>query len=73
METRFIGLEGYDRIENVKGKKTNQKRNKKKISTFKKTVRFTKRLSAEISRDIESRRNKKRHAHSAPSQSIIKK
>ena len=73
METRFIGLEGYDRIENVKGKKTNQKRNKKKISTFKKTVRFTKRLSAEISRDIESRKNKKRHAHSAPSQSIIKK
>ena len=73
METRFIGLEGYDRIENVTGKKTNQKRHKKNISTFKKTVRFTKRLKTEISRDVESRKNKKRHAHSAPTHSIIKK
>lgn len=73
METRFIGLEGYDRIENVTGKNTSKKRHAKKISTFKKTVRFSKRLSAEISRDIESRRNKKLHAHSAPTRNIIKK
>lgn len=69
METKFIGRDGYNKIERVPGKKNNQK----KIGTFKKTVRFSKRLSAELSRDIKVRRNKKRHAHSAPTHNIIKK
>lgn len=68
METKFIGRDGYNKIENVSAKK-----NQKKIGTLKKSVRFTKRLSAEISRDIQARRNKKRHAHSAPARNIIKK
>ena len=68
METKFIGLEGYNAIEPVKGRKK-----QKKIGTFKKTIRFSKRLSAEISRSLKVRRNKKRHAHSAPERNIIKK
>ena len=72
METKFIGRDGFNEIENVSGKKI-QKKNSKKISTVKKTIRFAKRLSAEISHDIEARKSKKRHAHSAPERNIIKK
>ena len=72
METKFIGRDGFNEIENVSGKKI-QKKNSKKIGTVKKTIRFAKRLSAEISHDIEARKSKKRHAHSAPERNIIKK
>ncbi len=65
-------MEGYDKIESVSAKKTKNKK-AKKINTFKKTKRFSKRLVKQISHDYTAFKNRKRHAHSAPERSFIKK
>lgn len=69
METKFIGLDGYNKIESVSGKK----KNSKQIGTFKKTIRFVKRLFALIAHEHRASKAKKQHAHSAPTRNIIKK
>lgn len=69
METKFIGLDGYNKIETVKDKKSK----KKNLNKFQKTIRFTKRLFAQISRDVKAAQRKKQHAHLAPKRNLIKK
>ncbi len=69
METKFISRDGYKKIEHVSGKKAKAGQ----IGFCKKTVRFVKRLFAQINSDINAAKSRKQHAHSEPKRNFIKK
>lgn len=65
METKFIGLDGYNEIESINFSK---KKKVEQISTAKKTIRFAKRLSVYIVKDVQkkikkSSKHKNLHHH----------
>ena len=56
MDTKFIGVAGYGKFAslstNDKTKKSSARKSDKKLSSYKKTLRFVKRLVKEIKKDL---------------------
>lgn len=56
MDTKFIGVDGYGKFDslstNDKTKKSSARKSDKKLSAYKKTLRFVKRLVKEIKKDL---------------------
>lgn len=56
MDTKFIGVDGYGKFDslstNDKTKKSSARKSDKKLSSYKKTLRFVKRLVKEIKKDL---------------------